>query len=216
LDQPNPVAPVFLSQQKKLNRPAELADRHPATELWVLAASLGGPGAVKTFLDLIPKSIRASFLYAQHIDAHFSQILTQVLGRHAKLDLLALENGYPLYDGEVRMVPVDREIKFEGEQVSFTNNKWQGPYGPSIDHLLKNVLAGYGPKCHLMVFSGMGNDSALMAPVMHRAGCQIWTQDPASCASASMPQAVIDLHCSDFSGTPEQLAQALIERVGCH
>lgn len=216
LEHPKPDTPVFLSQQKKLNHPAEVVNRHPASEIWILAASLGGPGAVKSFLDLIPQSIRASFLYAQHIDAHFSQVLTQVLGRHAKLDLLALENGYPLYDGEVRMVPVDREVRFDGERVSFTTNKWQGPYGPSIDHLLKNVLAAYGAKCHLIVFSGMGNDSALMAPVMRRTGCQIWTQDPVTCASASMPQAVIDLQCSNFSGTPEQLAEALIDRVGCH
>ena len=215
LDQPKPEASVFLHQQQKQAH-ASPVNRPLASEVWILAASLGGPSAVKAFLDLIPETIRASFLYAQHIDAHFSQVLTQVLGRHAKVDLLALENGYPLYDGEVRMVPVDHEVKFEGGQVHFTANKWHGPYGPSIDHLLKNLLTAYASKCHLIVFSGMGNDGALMAPALHRAGCQIWTQEPASCASASMPQAVIDLHCSDLSGTPEELAQALIQRVGCH
>jgi chemosensory pili system protein ChpB (putative protein-glutamate methylesterase) len=210
-----PETSVFLSQQKKQQQITP-APHIPASEVWVLAASLGGPGAIKTFLDRIPAAIRASFLYAQHIDAHFSQVLTQVLGRHAKLNLLALENGYPLYDGEIRMVPVDREVLFDGGVPSFTSNKWPGPYGPSIDHLLKNVLAAYGAKCNLIVFSGMGNDGALMAPVMRRAGCRIWTQSPDSCASASMPQAVIDLNCSDFTGTPEQLAQALIDAVGCH
>jgi len=213
LDQSKPEAPVFLHQPLSKK---SMVKRPLASEVWILAASLGGPGAVKAFLDLIPESIRASFLYAQHIDAHFSQVLTQVLGRHAKLDLLALENGYPLYDGEVRMVPVDHEVKFEDEQVKFTANKWQGPYGPSIDHLLKNLLASYGARCNLIVFSGMGNDGALMAPALHQAGCQIWTQAPDSCASASMPQAVIDLNCSDLSGTPEELARALIQRVGCH
>lgn len=213
LDQPKPEASVFLHQQQDH---LSSANRPLASEVWVLAASLGGPGAVKAFLDLIPETICASFLYAQHINAHFSQVLTQVLGRHAKLDLLALENGYPLYDGEVRMVPVDHEVKFEDEKVRFSTNKWQGPYGPSIDHLLKNLLTVYGAKCNLIIFSGMGNDGALMAPKLHQAGCQIWTQEPNSCASASMPQAVIDLNCSDLCGTPEELAHALIQRVGCH
>src|SRR5690606_25578444 len=108
------------------------------------------------------------------------------------------------------------EVKFDGGQACFTENKWPGPYGPSIDHLLRNLLSAFGEKCNLIVFSGMGNDGALMAPVMHRAGCRVWTQSPESCASASMPQAVIDLNCSDFTGTPEQLAQALIDSVGCH
>ena len=77
-------------------------------------------------------------------------------------------------------------------------------------------MAGFGSKCHLIVFSGMGNDSAMMAQAMQNTGCQIWTQSPDTCASASMPQTIIDMDCSNFSSTPEGLAQALIKRVGCH
>tara|TARA_R110001592_G_scaffold319724_2_gene597459 strand:+ start:10732 stop:11901 length:1170 start_codon:yes stop_codon:yes gene_type:complete len=207
---------LFISQQRKLASGSSTSPKKPASEIWVLAASLGGPSAIKSFLDLIPQNIKASFLYAQHIDAHFSQVLTQVLGRHAKLDLLALENDYPLYDGEVRVIPVDHEVRFESEQVQITENPWQGPYGPSIDHLLKNVVSGFGSKCNLIVFSGMGNDSAMMAQAMQKTGCQIWTQSPETCANASMPQTIIDMNCSHFTSTPEGLAEALIKRVGCH
>ncbi len=207
---------LYISQQRKLANTNSSRLREPASEIWILAASLGGPSAVKSFLDLIPQNIKASFLYAQHIDAHFSHVLTQVLGRHAKLDLLALENGYPLYDGEVRVIPVDREVKFDSFHGHITEEPWQGPYGPSIDHLLKNAVAGFGSKCHLIVFSGMGNDSAMMAQAMQKSGCQIWTQSPDTCASASMPQTIIDMKCSNFTSTPEGLAEALIKRVGCH
>jgi chemotaxis response regulator CheB len=62
----------------------------------------------------------------------------------------------------------------------------------------------------------MGNDSAMMAQAMKKTGCQIWTQSPETCASASMPQTIIDMDCSDFTSTPEGLAQALIKRVACH
>ncbi len=207
---------LYISQQKKLTSPVTSSPKKPASEIWILASSLGGPSAVKSFLDLIPETIKASFLYAQHIDAHFSHVLTQVLGRHAKVDLLALENGYPLYDGEVRVVPVDKEVKFDSGQVHIRNNPWIGPYGPSIDHLLKNALEEFGSKCNLIVFSGMGNDSAMMAPAMQSAGCQIWTQSPETCASYSMPQTIIDMKCSNFTASPEELANALINRVGCH
>jgi chemosensory pili system protein ChpB (putative protein-glutamate methylesterase) len=207
---------LFISQQRKLANDTPLLAKEPASEIWVLAASLGGPSAVKSFLDLIPQTIKASFLYAQHIDAHFSHVLTQVLGRHAKLDLLALENGYPLYDGEVRVIPVDHEVRFDSEQVLIKENEWHGPYGPSIDHLLKNTVAAFGSRCNLIVFSGMGNDSAMMAPAMQKIGCQIWTQSPETCASSSMPQTIIDMECSNFTSTPEGLAEALIKRVGCH
>ena len=207
---------LYISQQRKLAQQVPIFTKEPASEIWVLAASLGGPSAIKSFLDLIPQNIKASFLYAQHIDAHFSQVLTQVLGRHAKLNLLALENSYPLYDGEVRVIPVDHEVEFHSERVHIKDNQWNGPYGPSIDHLLKNVVDVFGSRCNLMVFSGMGNDSAMMAPAMQKIGCQIWTQSPETCASSSMPQTIIDMKCSNFTSTPEGLAEALIKRVGCH
>lgn len=225
LDNPSPALPtnvssanssLYISQQRRLTNEAPLLHMEPASEIWVLAASLGGPSAVKSFLDLIPQNIKASFLYAQHIDAHFSHVLTQVLGRHSKLNLLALENSYPLYDGEVRVIPVDHEVKFNSERVQIKENAWQGPYGPSIDHLLKNAVETFGSRCNLMVFSGMGNDSAMMAPAMQKIGCQIWTQSPETCASSSMPQTIIDMECSNFTSTPEGLAEALIKRVGCY
>ncbi|MFV1872375.1 MAG: chemotaxis protein CheB [Oleiphilus sp.] len=211
-------APVFISQQRKLDGgESQAQSAHiPASEVWILAASLGGPAAVKTFLDLIPRNIRASFLYAQHIDAHFSHVLTQVLGRHAKLNLMPLEDEQQLFDGEVRVVPVDHEVRFTNSAIKIMDTPWNGPYGPSIDHLLKNVVAGIGSKCHLIVFSGMGNDSAMAAPSMQKLGCQIWTQQPETCASASMPQSIIDMNCSNLTAAPEALAQALIDRVGCH
>lgn len=207
---------VFISQQRKLDEPKSAKPKNLASEVWVLAASLGGPAAVKRFLDLIPENIKASFLYAQHVDSHFSHVLTQVLGRHSKLDLLALESDYPLYDGEVRVVPVDHEITFQTGQAHITNNAWRGPYGPSIDQLLRNLLDGLGDNFHLIVFSGMGNDSAMMAPAMQKAGSQIWAQSPETCASASMPQTIIEMQCSHYIDTPEGLAEALIKRVGCH
>jgi len=196
------------------DQPIDELDRKLADEVWVLAASLGGPAAVKAFIDLLPASINAGFLYAQHVDAHFSNVLTKVLGRHSNLELKPLQNNCQVHQGEVLVVPVDNEVKFDQTGAKVIDNPWDGPYGPSIDHLLKNLVDHYGARCHVIVFSGMGNDGALLAPRMKQKGCSIWTQSPESCANGSMPQSIIDLECSEFTATPEELAQALIKRVG--
>ena len=196
--------------QKKEN----LSEKKPiAREIWVLAASLGGPAAVKEFLDEIPADLPVGFLYAQHVDEHFSHVLTSVLGRHSQLELKPMKQGDILREGEVSVVPVGNEVIFRDSGVSITQNPWEGPYGPSIDHLLANVLRCYTSRCHVIVFSGMGNDGALIAPRMKRQGCCVWTQTPESCANGSMPQSIIDLECSEFIATPKLLAQALIKRV---
>ena len=196
----------------------DLSEKKPiAREIWVLAASLGGPAAVKEFLDEMPADLPVGFLYAQHIDEHFSHVLTNVLGRHSQLELKPMRQGDILREGEVSVVPVGNEVIFKDNGVSITQKPWEGPYGPSIDHLLANVLRCYASRCHVIVFSGMGNDGALTAPRMKRQGCCIWTQTPESCANGSMPQSIIDLECSEFTAAPKVLAQALIKRInGLH
>jgi chemosensory pili system protein ChpB (putative protein-glutamate methylesterase) len=211
----HPALPLSDDQQTLQKPTPGDQERHIAEDIWVLAASLGGPAAVKAFLDKMPASINAGFLYAQHIDAHFSAVLTKVLGRHSKLELTPVSNGCQIYNGEVLVVPVDNEVTFSHQEMNITKKPWEGPYGPSIDHLLRNLFACYGSKCHVIVFSGMGNDGALIAPKMHHQGCSVWTQTPDSCANGSMPQSIIDLNCSEFSASPEELAEAFIKKVGC-
>lgn len=214
----------ILALDKEANDPLEripdvqknenISEKQPiAREIWVLAASLGGPAAVKEFLDELPADLPVGFLYAQHIDEHFSHVLTNVLGRHSQLKLKPMKQGDLLREGEVSVVPVGNEVIFKDKGISISQKPWEGPYGPSIDHLLANVLRCYASRCHVIVFSGMGNDGALTAPRMKRQGCCIWTQTPESCANGSMPQSIIDLECSDFTASPKVLAQALIKRV---
>ena len=111
------------------------------------------------------------------------------------------------------MVPVGNEVIFKESGVTITQKPWEGPYGPSIDLLLANVLRCYTSRCHVIVFSGMGNDGALVAPRMKRQGCCVWAQTPDSCANGSMPQSIVDLECSELTATPKELAKALIKRV---
>ncbi len=198
--------------QDSLTRRMAARSAKPAREVWILAASLGGPAAVKEFLDNLPANLDIGFLYAQHVDPHFSKVLTQVLSRHSELELHPLENGNQISAGEVLMVPVDRAVSFGSMGAMVSEVPWKGPYGPSIDQLLANALDHFGNRCHAIVFSGMGNDGAMSAPRMKRAGCEIWTQSPDSCANSSMPQSICDLDCSSFSGTPTELAAALVER----
>jgi len=189
---------------------ASESPRSTAKEIWVLAASLGGPAAVKEFLDELPENVSAGFLYAQHVDVHFSNVLLHVLGRHANLALREMSQHAQIRAGEVLVVPVDREVSFAATGLQLKNRPWRGPYGPSIDQLLENLFEYYGVHCHVIFFSGMGNDGSAAIPRMASAGCKIWTQRPDSCANGSMPQSVIDLDCSEKTGTPKELAHAFL------
>ncbi|RBW49210.1 chemotaxis protein CheB [Marinobacter sp. F3R11] len=185
-----------------------------AEDVWVLCASLGGPAAVKAFLDNLPPGLPVGFIYAQHIDGHFTEVLTRVLGRHAHYKLRHAEENYRVKNGDVVMMPVENEWKFDNTGVlTKLDTPWPGPYGPSIDQVLLNTADHYGAHCHAIMFSGMGADGVTAAPLLKAYGSRIWVQESSSCGNSSMPDSVAATGCSGFCGTPEQLARELVKTI---
>lgn len=186
----------------------------PADEVWVLGASLGGPAAVKAFLDSLPAGLPVGFVYAQHIDANFTDVLTRVLGRHANYRLVRAEAGMKICHGDVILLPVEREWALAGDGALFEKaTPWPGPYGPSIDQVLLNLGDHYGKRCHIILFSGMGNDGAIAAPLLKAYGSKVWVQSSDSCGNSSMPDSVAETGCTSFTGNPEQLARELVKTI---
>ena len=208
------VAP---EQQATLELPHWITPATPgsiADEVWILGASLGGPAAVKTFLDHLPPGLPVGFIYAQHIDGNFTEVLTRVLGRHAHYQLRRAEEGYRVHNGDVVLMPVENEWSFNRDgRLAQLDKPWPGPYGPSIDQVLLNVADYYGKRCHAILFSGMGNDGAIAAPMLKAYGSRIWVQESRSCGNSSMPESVAATGCSSFCGTPEQLAAELVKTI---
>ena len=191
--------------------PDSLSTSH-ARHVWVLGSSLGGPEAVKEFLDALPSGLPVAFIYGQHIDAQFVSVLAQVLGRHASFSLKVAEQGMTLNTGEVMIVPAEQEISFVEGRVHELGHPWPGPYGPSVDQLMNNALSAF-PNAGVILFSGMGNDGAEAAQALHEKGVSIWAQSSESCASAAMPDAARETGAVSFSGSPQELAKHLVEYI---
>ncbi|UAW98231.1 chemotaxis protein CheB [Halopseudomonas nanhaiensis] len=178
--------------------------------VWVLAASLGGPAAVKAFLDHLPASLPVAFVYAQHIDATFEAQLPQIVGRHNEWRIINCVPGVGLAPGEVLIAPIERSMQFGGDrQVQMRDAPWPGPYQPAIESVIDEVMRGFAPACGAIIFSGMGEDGVAACGRLRQSGMEVWTQTAESAACGVMPQAVQDAGHSSRQGTPEQLASAM-------
>lgn len=197
--------------------PREFRERTPAPRVervWVLGASLGGPAAVKLFLDCLPPHLPVAFVLAQHIDNGFLGTLCQVLRRDSTLECEVAHDGSQLAHGRLLVAPVDQAVAFNARGVvRETGQRWEGPYSPSIDQVLAGVAEGFGACAGAILFSGMGNDGSISAPRLAATGSAIWAQSADSCAVSSQPDAVRETGCVGYSGSPEQLARQLVERV---
>ncbi len=197
----------FILPQNLLSDESEVA-KHT----WVLGSSLGGPEAVKEFLDALPKGLPVAFIYGQHIDAQFVSVLAQVLGRHAHFKLNVAQEGMALYNGQVLIVPADKEVQFVSGRVKIMNREWPGPYGPSVDQLILNVQQCF-KHTGVIIFSGMGNDGAEAVQALKEKDVQIWAQSSETCGSSAMPDACRETQAVSFSGSPRELAKHLVEHI---
>ena len=181
-------------------------------QVWLLGASLGGPAAVKCFLDALPAQLPIAFVYAQHIDAGFEHQLPRILGRENSWRVRNCEQGGLLQPGDVLVAPITRTLSFGTRgQFCLLDRAWPGAYQPAIESLLDEVLAAFAPSCGAIIFSGMGEDGVQACGRMHRQGMQVWTQSADSAACATMPQAVQQAGYSSREGSPEELAMAMCQ-----
>lgn len=216
-----PSLNALLEDAQRPNRvevPGVLADTPlksgAADMVWLLAASLGGPSAVKAFLDALPGGLPIGFVYAQHIDASFEAMLPQAVGRHSQWHVTAARDAEAVRYGEVIVAPVSNELAFtEDGLMHMSNRSWPEPYSPSIDQMMLNLGRQYGNRFGVIAFSGMGSDGSAAAAYVIRQGGLIWTQRAETCTCPSMTDSMRDGGYSSFNGDPRELATALVNHL---
>ena len=201
--------------------PPELQGREfhgePASNIWVLGASLGGPNAVKAFLDALPAGLPVAFLIAQHIDAGFEDTLTKIWSKNSNFTFVKPQLGARLAHGEVMIAPIGQVMCLTREaEVMLFDEPWDGPYSPSIDQVMSLMADNLGQQTGAILFSGMGNDGAIAAAKMNDMGIQVWAQSADTCANSSMPDSARATGCVSFSGSPQALAQHLTRYAAEH
>ena len=185
-----------------------------AKQVWLLAASMGGPQAIKAFLDVLPKGLPLGFIYAQHIDPHCESSLPQAVGRHSEWSVRLCSEHPCVREGEVVIAPIQHELRFSTDGIMQTlETPWSGPYSPSIEQMMCNLAQYYGKNCGVIVFSGMGSDGSIAAEYVQQQGAPVWTQNADSCACSSMPDSIRNAGFSSLNATPRGLAQALVQYV---
>lgn len=195
--------------------PSQPTPRMP--RYWVLGASFGGPEAVKRFLEAFPEPPDAAFLLAQHIGSGFVDLLAAQLARSTVLEAVTLRSGMRLRPGTVAVMPVDHTLRLDARGCAVlepaTSAATGQSYSPCIDDVITAVSDRFGTAAGAILFSGMGADGAEGARRLVAAGGQCWGQDAASCAISSMPDAAAAAALLNRRGTPEALAQALVDEL---
>ena len=183
-------------------------------ELWVIAASLGGPEAVNIFLSELQPDLPIAFIYAQHIEESFAPFLPDAFNKNCPFEVYFGESGSRLKRGTVTVFPSHRVTNVDEHGVLHVAEtiSWNAPYTPNLDQVLQNVARHYRQNMGVIVFSGMCDDGAQASLQLSKQDVPVWAQQPEDCICSSMPDAVINNKSASYIGSAKALAHHLNQR----
>jgi chemosensory pili system protein ChpB (putative protein-glutamate methylesterase) len=193
-------------------RQAPAAQAAAVTRLWVLAASLGGPEALREFLAALAPQPPAAFLVVAHTGASGFEALLLQLAAVSPLPVRRAHSGHCIVDGEVLLMPPHHAFGIDAQGcLQLSAETPDTVYSPSIEQALQTAYAGLGARLGVIFFSGLGHDGLRMSRQLHAQQIPVWAQDGASCIASAMPDGVRRAGLAGFSGSPQDLARRVNE-----
>jgi two-component system chemotaxis response regulator CheB len=179
-----------------------------------LAASTGGPGALRTVLDALPYDFPAPVLIVQHLSPGFLAGFAEWLGTTCRLPVKVAVEGDTLTRGKVYIAPEDRHLTVttQGLVHALSDAPFDG-FRPSASVLFESVANVYGRSVVAAILTGMGRDGVHGLRRIRELGGRIIAQDEQTSSVWGMPAAAIDEGLADFVLPISLVSAKLVEMV---
>jgi two-component system, chemotaxis family, protein-glutamate methylesterase/glutaminase len=175
-----------------------------------IGASTGGPMAIKTILNSLPKDFPASILIVQHIAAGFLRGMVDWLTETSAISLRIAADGEVLLPGHVYFAPDGFNVGVRSDGRIYLDDKDANQRArPSVSHLFRSVAEVFGGNAAGILLSGMGRDGAEELKLMKEKGQVTIAQDRESSVIYGMPGAAVELGAAMYVLSPDKIAAAL-------
>jgi len=170
----------------------------PRSRVVAIAASTGGPGALRRVLSGLPPGFSAPVLVVQHITPGFVAGLAGWLDGACPLHVKLAEDGEPLAPRTAYLAPDGRHLGVSADRrAALCRSDPVDGFRPSATTLFESVARAYGPSALGVILTGMGHDGVRGLRALRRAGGRIIAQDESSSIVFGMPGAAIDAGLAD-------------------
>ena len=175
-----------------------------------IGASAGGITALQNLFRQIPPDLGLAYVIILHLSPEQPSALSEVLSACTRLPVNQVTDSPMLKPDCVYVIPPDRELVIEGDNISA--RPFAEPRGrrAPIDVFFRSIASARGDGV-AMVLSGAGADGAVGVKAVKEAGGVIMVQEPAEAEFSSMPQNAIATGAADFVGRVSVLAERLRE-----
>jgi two-component system response regulator WspF len=182
--------------------------------LLAIGASAGGPAALATLLEGLPKDFPAAIVIVQHVDEQFADGMAEWLGQRSAIPVRVAVNGdRPVAGVALLAGTCDHLVLQSPNWLAYTPDPRDYAYRPSVDAFFHSVRLLWRGDAIGVLLTGMGRDGALGLKALRDAGHHTIAQDEASCVVYGMPKAAAMIGAAVDVLPIDQIAQAVVRVV---
>jgi len=174
-------------------RPVGRQRRAPdrSASIVAMAASTGGPRAVRTILAALGPDFPVPILLVQHIGRDFAGGFATWLDASVPLRVRLARDGDALTPGHVHLAPPSRHLTVHRGVVRLCPEPPIHGFRPSASATYASVARAYGERGLGVILTGMGRDGVEGLAELHRRGGHVVAQDSRTSVVDSMPGAAL-------------------------
>ena len=173
-----------------------------------VGASAGGLEAVSELLKHAPTD-GIAFIVVQHLAPDHESMLTQLLSRSARMQVVTAADGMTIERNHAYVTPPNANLDvMHGVIRVIAPATSHGPRLP-VDYLFRSLAQDLGQSAIGVVLSGTGTDGTLGVKAIKAAGGFTFAQDPSTAKYDGMPRSAIASGAVDSSLSPEEIGAEL-------
>ncbi len=180
-------------------------------KLVTIAASTGGPQALRMILQELPAAFELPIVVVQHISSGFTSGLVDWLNGGADVEVTVASQGTSLQAGHVYLAPEGKHcgVRTDGS-LEIVNQPPLGGFRPSATMLYESASRTYAKSQVAVILTGMGKDGVDGLRSVKQTGGAVIAQDEESSVVFGMPKAAIEADVVDLVLPLDQIARELI------
>lgn len=177
-----------------------------------IGASAGGPLALATLLNDLPRDLSAAVAVVQHLPQGFAPAFAEFLQGRVAMPVTIVQGRTPLRAGVIHLAPDGKHLVVaDTKALTVTLDAPVEGHRPAIDTLFHSLARVLGARAAGVVMSGIGRDGVSGLLAMRARQALTLAQDQNSCAVYGIPKAALEARAAEQALDPPGLARALRE-----
>nr|WP_315243104.1 chemotaxis protein CheB [uncultured Albidiferax sp.] len=206
--------PPPAAAEKEVETPAT-PHSPPSFPIVGIGASAGGLAAFEAFFSGMPADTDPgmAFVLVQHLAPDHSSMLTALMQRNTRMQVLEVEDGMVVQVNCAYIIPPNRDMAFLNGALHLLEPTAPRGHRLPIDYLFRSLAQDQHERAIGIVLSGTGSDGTLGVRAIKGEGGMVMVQNPASAEFDGMPRSTLATGLVDFELPPAEMPTQLMAYV---